>query len=84
MRNDKLATGDVEVAATSIEVLSEAETPPFPVEDGIEVSEELRLTHRYVDLRRPGWPTTSGCAPGSPRSSGGMERTASSTSRPRC
>ena len=53
MRNDKLATGDVEVAATAIEVLSEAQTPPFPVEDGIEVSEELRLHHRYVDLRRP-------------------------------
>ncbi|MFO7779414.1 MAG: aspartate--tRNA ligase [Nitriliruptoraceae bacterium] len=53
MRNDKLATGDVEVAATSIEVLSGSDTPPFPVEDRIEVSEELRLTHRYVDLRRP-------------------------------
>ena len=53
MRNDKLDTGDIEVAATSIEVLSAAETPPFPVEDRIEVSEELRLAHRYVDLRRP-------------------------------
>jgi len=53
MRNDRLATGDVEVAATAIEVLSEAQTPPFPVEDGIDVSEELRLHHRYVDLRRP-------------------------------
>ena len=53
MRNDRLATGDVELAATSIEVLSVAETPPFPVEEGIEVSEELRLRHRYVDLRRP-------------------------------
>jgi aspartyl-tRNA synthetase len=53
MVNDKLDTGQVEVAATSIEVLSEADTPPFPVEDGIEVSEEIRLKHRYVDLRRP-------------------------------
>jgi aspartyl-tRNA synthetase len=53
MRNDRLATGDVELAATSIEVLSVADTPPFPVEDDIEVSEELRLRHRYVDLRRP-------------------------------
>jgi aspartyl-tRNA synthetase len=53
MRNDRLATGDVELAATSIEVLSEADTPPFPVEDAIDVSEELRLKHRYVDLRRP-------------------------------
>jgi aspartyl-tRNA synthetase len=53
MVNDKLATGAVELAATSIEVLSAADTPPFPVEDAIEVSEELRLVHRYVDLRRP-------------------------------
>ncbi len=53
MRNDRLPTGDVEVAATSIEVLSVADTPPFPVEDGIDVSEDLRLKHRYVDLRRP-------------------------------
>jgi aspartyl-tRNA synthetase len=53
MVNDKLATGAVELAATSIEVLSAADTPPFPVEDDLEVSEELRLVHRYVDLRRP-------------------------------
>ncbi|MFW6342980.1 MAG: aspartate--tRNA ligase, partial [Halothiobacillaceae bacterium] len=53
MRNPNLDTGDVEVAASAIEVLAEAETPPFPVEDRLEVSEELRLTHRYVDLRRP-------------------------------
>jgi aspartyl-tRNA synthetase len=53
MVNDKLATGAVEVAATAIEVLSEADTPPFPIEDAIEVSEEVRLKHRYVDLRRP-------------------------------
>ncbi|GGI07327.1 aspartate--tRNA ligase [Egicoccus halophilus] len=53
MRNDRLATGDVELAATSIEVLSEAQTPPFPVEDDVEVAEERRLHHRYVDLRRP-------------------------------
>jgi aspartyl-tRNA synthetase len=53
MRNDRLATGDVEVAAQSVEVLSAAETPPFPIEDGVEISEEHRLRHRYVDLRRP-------------------------------
>jgi aspartyl-tRNA synthetase len=53
MRNERLATGDVELAAESVEVLSAAETPPFPVEDGIDVAEELRLRHRYVDLRRP-------------------------------
>jgi len=53
MRNPKLPTGDVEVAATSIEVLSESRTPPFPVEDDVEAGEDLRLLHRYVDLRRP-------------------------------
>ena len=53
MRNPRLDTGDVEVAATSIEVLSESRTPPFPVADDVEAGEDLRLTHRYVDLRRP-------------------------------
>jgi aspartyl-tRNA synthetase len=51
--NPNLATGQVEVAAELIEVLSESETPPFPVEDGIDVDEILRLTYRYLDLRRP-------------------------------
>lgn len=53
MVNDELGTGRIEVSATSIEVLSSAETPPFPVADDVEVSEDLRLRHRYVDLRRP-------------------------------
>ena len=53
MRNDRLDTGDVEVAATRIEVLSASRTPPFPVEDEVEAGEDLRLHHRYVDLRRP-------------------------------
>ncbi len=52
MRNDKLATGAVEVVAESLEVLAESETPPFPLEDEVNVDEVLRLTHRYVDLRR--------------------------------
>jgi aspartyl-tRNA synthetase len=52
-RNAKLPTGDVEVVATGIEILNRAETPPFSVEDGVEVAEELRLQHRYLDLRRP-------------------------------
>jgi aspartyl-tRNA synthetase len=52
MRNPRLTTGDVEVAVTALEVLSEARTPPFPVADEVAVSEELRLHHRYVDLRR--------------------------------
>jgi aspartyl-tRNA synthetase len=52
MRNPRLPTGDVEVAVTALEVLSESRTPPFPVADEVAVSEELRLHHRYVDLRR--------------------------------
>jgi aspartyl-tRNA synthetase len=51
--NAGLPTGDVEVAARTIEVLSESLTPPFPIEDGIETDESLRLTYRYLDLRRP-------------------------------
>jgi aspartyl-tRNA synthetase len=52
MANPQLSTGQVEVAAASLEVLSEAETPPFPIEDRIESGEELRLRYRYLDLRR--------------------------------
>jgi aspartyl-tRNA synthetase len=46
-------TGAIELAASSVEVLSAADTPPFPIEDGVDVAEEHRLRHRYVDLRRP-------------------------------
>ena len=53
MANPQLPTGEIEVAAVSLEVLSEAETPPFPIEDRIEAGEELRLRFRYLDLRRP-------------------------------
>jgi aspartyl-tRNA synthetase len=53
MVNDRLPTGSIELAATEVEVLAEAETPPFPVEDGVDVAEEHRLRHRYMDLRRP-------------------------------
>ena len=52
-RNPKLPTGAVEVLASEIRVLSEARTPPFPIEDEIGTSEEIRLKHRYLDLRRP-------------------------------
>ncbi|MFN2388736.1 MAG: aspartate--tRNA ligase [Actinomycetota bacterium] len=50
--NSKLATGEIEVAATAVEVLSAAETPPFQVDGHHEVDEMLRLKHRYIDLRR--------------------------------
>ena len=53
MRNPNLGTGDVEVSASGLEVLSASATPPFPIEDRAEVSEELRLKYRYLDLRRP-------------------------------
>src|SRR5260221_6481629 len=51
--NPKLATGTVEVLAREIRVLSEAKTPPFPIEDEITTSEDIRLKYRYLDLRRP-------------------------------
>jgi aspartyl-tRNA synthetase len=50
--NDDLPTGGVEVVASEIEVLSEADPVPFPVDDRVDVDEVLRLRHRYVDLRR--------------------------------
>jgi aspartyl-tRNA synthetase len=52
-QNPKLATGDIEVAAEQIEVLSSADTPPFLIEDGIDADERMRLQYRYLDLRRP-------------------------------
>ena len=51
--NPELPTGEIEVVVDDVEVLSVAETPPFPIEDRIEASEELRLRYRYLDLRRP-------------------------------
>ncbi len=50
--NPKLATGEVEVFARALDILSSANTPPFQIEDDIDASEELRLKHRYLDLRR--------------------------------
>lgn len=51
--NEKMATGRVEVAVTELRILSESETPPFQVEERVDVSTELRLKYRYLDLRRP-------------------------------
>ncbi len=51
--NPSLDTGQVEVLAREIRVLSEARTPVFPIEDEIDTHEEIRLKHRYLDLRRP-------------------------------
>jgi aspartyl-tRNA synthetase len=53
MANPALATGEIEVAATTLEVLNPAETPPFVIEDRTEADELLRLEYRYLDLRRP-------------------------------
>jgi aspartyl-tRNA synthetase len=53
-QNPNLPTGEVEVIATDVEVLSEAATLPFPIDEHVEVGEEARLRHRYLDLRRSG------------------------------
>ncbi|MCI9646313.1 MAG: aspartate--tRNA ligase [Lachnospiraceae bacterium] len=51
--NENLKTGDIEVIASDIRVLSESETPPFPIEENSQTKEDLRLRYRYLDLRRP-------------------------------
>ena len=51
--NEKMATGELEIRATGLRILSEAETPPFPIEENSQTKEELRLKYRYLDLRRP-------------------------------
>ena len=51
--NENLKTGDIEIRATELRILSEALTPPFPIEDGITTKDDLRLKYRYLDLRRP-------------------------------
>lgn len=51
--NPSLPTGEVEIEADQIDILSESETPPFPIEDRVDINEETRLKYRYLDLRRP-------------------------------
>ncbi|WP_100488685.1 aspartate--tRNA ligase [Sporolactobacillus pectinivorans] len=51
--NPKIKTGDIEIMINEIHVLNQSKTPPFPIEDSIEASEDVRLRYRYLDLRRP-------------------------------
>ena len=51
--NPKLVTGEVEIEVSDLVIYSEALTPPFEIKDGITTNEEVRLKHRYLDLRRP-------------------------------
>jgi aspartyl-tRNA synthetase len=53
MTNEKLPTGEIEVWIDEIEVFSQAETPPFQIEDDTDTNDQLRLKYRYLDLRRP-------------------------------
>ena len=51
--NEELKSGKIEIVATKLEILNSSETPPFPLNEQAEVSEDVRLRHRYIDLRRP-------------------------------
>ena len=51
--NENLKTGGIEVIAKTLRILSESETPPFPIEENLQTKDELRLKYRYLDLRRP-------------------------------
>ncbi len=51
--NENLKTGDIEVFAEELRILSESDTPPFPIEENSQTKDELRLKYRYLDLRRP-------------------------------
>ncbi|MCH5254470.1 MAG: aspartate--tRNA ligase [Lachnospiraceae bacterium] len=51
--NENLATGEIEIRAKEVRILSESETPPFPIESESRTKEEIRLKYRYLDLRRP-------------------------------
>ena len=53
LENPKLATGQIEVAIEQLEILNQSRTPPFELDEADKTGEEIRLTHRYIDLRRP-------------------------------
>jgi aspartyl-tRNA synthetase len=53
MENTKLATGAIEVLVDELRILNTSETPPFPLDEDVEISDTLRLQYRYLDLRRP-------------------------------
>jgi aspartyl-tRNA synthetase len=54
MKNPNLSTGEIEVAASDIEVLNASKTPPFVIEENVKATEDTRLRYRFLDLRRPG------------------------------
>jgi aspartyl-tRNA synthetase len=53
MKNPKLKTGEIEVEATELKILNSSETPPFEIDDRMDLNEDIRLKYRYLDLRKP-------------------------------
>lgn len=51
--NPNIATGNIEVVASNIQIINKSKTPPFPIEDYVDINEDVRLKYRYLDLRRP-------------------------------
>ena len=82
--NPEIPTGDIEVVAGEIEVLSESAPLPFPIEADVNVNEEVRLKYRYLDIRREARPRACASGPRRPTScTTSCASTGSSTSRPR-
>ncbi len=52
-KNREISTGEIDIRATALSILNKSETPPFPIEDEVDVTEDLRFAYRYLDLRRP-------------------------------